>query len=67
MAKIPVATLTDNCWEKCPGFEVEIDRFYDGADIAFQTCGCRNLKVCTRGLDAYKKEIKWNNESAEEK
>lgn len=67
MAKIPVATLTDNCWEKCPGFEVEVDRFYDCADIFFQTCECKNLKVCTRVSDAIKEEKVWNNESAEEK
>lgn len=67
MAKIPVETLTEHCWEKCQGFEVEVYRVYDCADIVFQTCECRNRKVCARGLDAYKEEIKWNNESAEEK
>lgn len=68
MAKIPVATLTEHCWEKCPGFEVGIDRFYEYEDIFLQTCECKNLKICTHGQYEVKKEEKeWNKESAEEK
>ena len=68
MAKIPVATLTEHCWEKCPGFEVEIDRFYTYEEVYFQTCECKNLKICTHGSTEVKKEEKeCHNKSQEEK
>ena len=56
MAKIPVATLTDNCWKKCPGFEIKIEKFYSGNGVCFRTCTCENLDICAYGSTECKKE-----------
>lgn len=59
MAKIPVETLTDDCWEECPNFEVEIfDLFGDGL-IAYRILKCEHLKMCKYAIEEAKK---WNKE-----
>lgn len=64
MANIPVETLTENCWLKCPNFKVEIfDLIGDGL-IADTILKCENIKMCKYAVEEAKK---WNKESAEEK
>ena len=58
MAKIPVATLTDNCWKKCPGFEIGIDNFNTDEATFFRVCECKNLNICAYGSTESKKEDK---------
>lgn len=64
MADIPIDTLTEECWFKCPNFKVQIDDFIGDGLIAYRMLQCENLKMCKHAVEEDKK---WNNESPEEK
>lgn len=53
MAKIPIATLTDNCWEKCPGFKVRDDIIFEGNSIFYRVLTCENLEVCAHAVSTH--------------
>ena len=53
MAKIPIETITDNCWEKCPGFKVRDDIFFNGNAIFYRVLTCENLEVCEHAVSAH--------------
>ena len=60
MAKIPIATLTDDCWEKCPGFKVRDDVFfndYEKESIFYRALTCENLEVCAHAVSVCEEEV----------
>lgn len=59
MARIPIATLTDNCWKKCPGFKVRDDVIFDDhgrESIFYRTLTCENLEVCAHAVSVCKED-----------
>ena len=60
MANIPTETATPNCWENCPGFEVAVNRIYDGeCNVVWQTRKCINLNICEHLMEClHEQELK---------
>lgn len=59
MAKIPITTLTDDCWEKCPGFKVRDDVFFDDngrESIFYRILTCENFEVCAHAVGVCKEK-----------
>ena len=57
MADVPIETLTEKCWLRCPNFKVDIHDFIGDGLIVYRVLTCENLKMCKHAVEEDKK---WN-------